>query len=170
MKYLNDIHNISKYCSIIESQNLISIHLLKIDDKYISINLDSKEARDSMLSKIWSALNDNIKLLDIDVECKGHFVPLNNPEVGMVIKYQNNIYNLHNFYSIIKSRLFDSEDDLNCIQLIKLGDNDSILRFESEKKRNLVMSQIWAELINGSLFFNIDDYITMLDSSVTYNI
>lgn len=151
VKYLNNIHNINKYCSIIESKNGTSIHLNKNDNSYISINLNSTEDRDTLLSDIWYNLSKGAILLDIDDDKVYHII-LND----LVIKYKNNIYNINNYYSI------DSTTDNTCLLLIK-GTEYDVLNFESIKLKDLIISAIWNEIILGSLFLDIDLILKSID-------
>jgi hypothetical protein len=153
VKYLNNIHNINSYCSIIESKNGTSIHLLKNDNSYISINLNSTEDRDNMLSNIWYNLSKGVILLDLDND-KSYKVILRD----LIIKYKNNIYNINKYYSII-----DSTTDDNCLLLIKGSVEYDVLNFESKKMKELIIFAIWNEIIIGTTFLDIDFILKSID-------
>lgn len=153
VKYLNNIHNINGYCSIIESKNGTSIHLLKNDNSYISINLNSTEDRDNMLSNIWYNLSKGVILLDLDND-KSYKVILRD----LIIKYKNNIYNINKYYSII-----DSTTDDNCLLLIKGSVEYDVLNFESKKMKELIIFAIWNEIIIGTTFLDIDFILKSID-------
>jgi len=153
VKYLNNIHNINSYCSIIESKNGTSVHLLKNDNSYISINLNSTEDRDNMLSNIWYNLSKGVILLDLDND-KSYKVILRD----LIIKYKNNIYNINKYYSII-----DSTTDDNCLLLIKGSVEYDVLNFESKKMKELIIFAIWNEIIIGTTFLDIDFILKSID-------
>jgi hypothetical protein len=153
VKHLNNIHNINSYCSIIESKNGTSVHLMKNDNSYTSINLNSTEDRDNILSDIWCNLSKGVMLLDLDND-KGYHVILRE----LIIKYKNNIYNINKYYSIV-----DSTTDDNCLLLIKGGVEYDVLNFESRKLKDLIISAIWNEIIIGTTFLDVDFILKSID-------
>jgi Cdc6-like AAA superfamily ATPase len=153
VKHLNNIHNINSYCSIIESKNGTSIHLMKNDNNYTSINLNSTEDRDSILSTIWDNLSKGVILLDLDDDKDYNFILKE-----LVIKYKNNIYNINKYYSIV-----DSTTDDNCLLLIKGGSEYDVLNFESKKMKELIIFAIWNEIIIGTTFLDIDFILKSID-------
>jgi len=80
----------------------------------------------------------------------------------MYIKYLNNIHNIDNYYSVgIKD---------NCIHLMK---NDSLflaLEFKDSKIRNVILSDIWEEMLKKTEFLNIDANIELYNVSDKYNL
>lgn len=80
----------------------------------------------------------------------------------MFIKYKNNIYNLNNYYSIVKCSEF--------IHLTQENDKYTVLSFNSAKIRDIVLSFIWDKLKDHVEFFDIDDIIDDIIASNNFNL
>lgn len=65
IKFSNNIHNISKYKSIVKGGTLKSIHLIN-GDNFMALDFTNSKVRDYILSEIWIKLKEEEKFYDID--------------------------------------------------------------------------------------------------------
>jgi len=84
----------------------------------------------------------------------------------MYIKYLNNIHNLKNYNSYIKST---GKSD-NCILLMKEETNYMSLLFTNTKIRDIVLNEIWIKLQDHVSFFDIDDFVSICIDTDKYNV
>jgi very-short-patch-repair endonuclease len=130
IKYLNNIHKIDNYLSIVSGDEN-QIKLLK-NDGFYTLVFENNLIRNDVLKTIWSELekdtNDNL-----------------------YIKFQNNIHNINKYLSIV------SGDDKQ-IKLLK-NEGFYTLVFESNSIRNDILKTIWSELNKNVYYLNIDNFI-----------
>lgn len=82
----------------------------------------------------------------------------------MFIKYQNNIYNISNYYSVTRS-------GDKFIHLTKENnDHYSALPFNNSGIRDTVLASIWDKLIDKADFFDIDSIIDTINDSSIFNL
>ena len=81
----------------------------------------------------------------------------------MFIKYNSNIHNLNNYFSIVKT-------DKTKILLTKESGNYQALDFIDTFTRDKVINNIWDEIQKGTEFLDIDDYALMCKEAEVYNI
>ena len=81
----------------------------------------------------------------------------------MFIKYNSNIHNLNNYFSIVKT-------DKTKILLTKESGNYQALDFIDTFTRDKVINNIWDEMQKGTEFLDIDDYALMCKEAEVYNI
>lgn len=65
IKFSNNIHNISKYKSIVKGGTLKSIHLVN-GDNFMALDFINTKIRDYILSEIWNELKAGAKFYNID--------------------------------------------------------------------------------------------------------
>jgi len=82
----------------------------------------------------------------------------------MYIKYDKNIHNLDNYYSVVSS-----ENDPR-INLIKESGSHLSLRFDNAKIRDSIIGEIWTKLSEKVICFDIDEKVEILKNSNKYNI
>jgi len=79
----------------------------------------------------------------------------------MYLKYQKNIYNINNYYSIIKNG--DSS-----IHLVKKDENYSALSFLNKEMRDHVLDSIWLNIEDEA--FDVDECIKKFSETHKYNL
>lgn len=79
IKYLKNIHNISNFYSVVKGKTAgqiprdSSIHLIKHDGNYISLEFINTEARDYFLGEIWNKMEQGVKHYNIDNELEVYY-------------------------------------------------------------------------------------------------
>jgi hypothetical protein len=74
IKYLKNIHNIDNYYSVIRGKTGgqipkdTSIHLIKHDANYLSLEFPNTESRDYILDEIWNKMEQGVEHYNIDKE------------------------------------------------------------------------------------------------------
>lgn len=69
IKYLNIIHNLSNYNSIVPVKDASIIQLQEGDDRYI-LAFPNQHVRDEIINKIWEELEKGSTTLNLDKEIK----------------------------------------------------------------------------------------------------
>jgi len=70
IKYLNNIHNIENYYSIIQSESYVSTLNLVREGDSIYLQFEDEDTKHYILSKIWDYLTNGQIYFDIDEEVK----------------------------------------------------------------------------------------------------
>lgn len=137
IKYLNNIHKIDNYLSIVSGEEN-QIRLLK-NDGFYTLVFESNLIRNDVLKTIWTVLekdtNDNL-----------------------YIKFQNNIHHINNYLSIV------SGDENQILLLKNVGFNTLV--FDSVSIRNEILNTIWVELNKHVSYLNIDNIIKNNTNSI----
>lgn len=81
----------------------------------------------------------------------------------MYIKYQSNINNLKNFYTIAKI-------GETSIHLIMKDGSFSALDFSNVELRDFIVSQIWSNLKSNSKTYDVDEEVFLHNDAKKYNI
>jgi len=66
IRYLNNIHILDNYYSVVKSGNNTCINLVKHDGGYLSLEFRDNKARDFFLNQIWLEIEKGTKFFDID--------------------------------------------------------------------------------------------------------
>jgi hypothetical protein len=83
----------------------------------------------------------------------------------MYIKYLENIHNLSNYNSIVKGG-----EKNNCIYLQIENGNFHSMKFNDEKARDFILSEIWTKIVKKVDYYDIDNIINDYYVANKYNI
>lgn len=83
----------------------------------------------------------------------------------MYIKYLNNIHNLSNYNSIVQGGAIN-----NCIHLQKDNGHVYEMEFLNTNARDFMLAEIWAQIINQTKFFDLDNFIDIYYQANKYNL
>lgn len=87
----------------------------------------------------------------------------------MFIKYLNNIYNLNNYYSIVKDAGVYTNKK-SAIHLVKNDNHFVSLEFDNTEIRNYILMKIWEELKKHTECFDIDEELKIYLETKKYNL
>ena len=88
----------------------------------------------------------------------------------MFIRFQNNIYNLNSYSSIVKGVVAPFSNKKSFIQLIRNDNNFISLAFENAEIRNYILMKIWDEIKKHTECFDIDEELKIYLETNKYNI